>query len=83
MSEASRRGTFKERKAKAVVRNKEKAVAMLETLEKKDAELTTEERQKQTHYRIAMLSFMAMSKRSGMSIKELKRGLRRHNKKRV
>jgi hypothetical protein len=83
MSESSRRGTFEERKTKAIARNKERAVEVLETLEKKDAELTTEERQERTRSRIAMIAFMAAAKRSGISMKEIKRNMKRKSKKSV
>lgn len=83
MGEASRRGTFAERKAKAIERNKEKMATALESLEKKEAELSPEERREQSHARMAMLSFMAFARRSGLSMKEVRRRVKRHNKKRV
>lgn len=87
MGQAKRRGTFDERKTKAVARNKESAVVALEAMEKKEAEteagLTQEERSKRTHERIAMLSFMSMAKCSGLSMKEVRRRVHRHNKKSV
>jgi hypothetical protein len=83
VGQAERRGTFEERRAKAIERNKEKAVKVLEAMEKKDAELTTEERQIRTRDRIAMLSFLSMARHSGLSIKEVQRRVKRHNKKSV
>ncbi len=83
MGEASRRGTFEERKAKAVIKRKEMVKATLKELESENAELTVEEKSKQSHARIAMLSFLAMAKRSGLPMKELKRSMKRYSKKRV
>ena len=87
MGQADRRGTFEQRKAKAISRNKERAVKALESMEKKEAEteagLTQEERSNRAHQRIAMLSFLSMARRSGVSAKDMKRRIKRLAKKRV
>ncbi len=72
MGEAGRRGTFEQRKAKAVIRNKEKMTRALERAEKAKANLSN-----------VMLSFMAFAKQSGLSVKEVTRRLKRHNKKSI
>lgn len=81
MGEASRRGTYEQRKTKAVIRNKERINTTLEVFEKKDANLTLEERNQRTKARLSILSFMAYAKQSGVSLKEFRRRLRRNNKK--
>ena len=83
MGEASRRGTFEQRKEKSIIKKKAMVKETLKELESPDPELTVEEKSKQSHARIAMLSFMALAKSSGLSPKEVKRRVIRHNKKRV
>lgn len=83
MGQADRRGTFAERKAKAIIRNKKKVAKALEVAKQAEAELSAEEKQKRSHARIAMLSFMALGRRSGLSPKEFKRRVKRYNKKGV
>ena len=83
MGEASRRGTFEQRKEKAVIKRKAMVKATLKELEAPDPELSAEERSKQSHARIAMVSYMMAAKRYGLSAKEATRRLKRHNKKRV
>jgi len=81
MGEADRRGTFKERKAKAIIKRKAMVKATLKALESPDPETSEEERRKQAHAKIAMMSFTAMLTRSGMTAKEGKRRVKRHIKK--
>ncbi len=81
MGQADRRGTFEERKEKAIIKRKAMVKATLKELETPDPELSEEERRKRSHARIAMLSFAAFANRSGLSIKEVKRRLKRRNKK--
>jgi hypothetical protein len=83
MGQADRRGTFEQRKAKAIIKRKAMVKVTLKELETPDPVLSEEERQKQSHARIAMLSFAAMLNRSGMSVKEGKRRLKRYYKKGV
>ncbi len=87
MGQANRRGTFEERKAKAVIRNKASVRAAVEGLEKqraiKEAGLTPEEKSDQLRNKIALMSFMSFGQMLGFSPKELKRKMIRHNKKRV
>ncbi len=80
MGEASRRGTFEQRKEKAVTKKKAMVKATLKELESEEADLAPEEKSKRSHARIAMLSFMAMARRTGLSAKELKRRVKRHSK---
>lgn len=82
MGQANRRGTFEERKAKSIIRKKEMVKATLKELETPDPAVSEEEKRKQSHARIAILSFAAMLNRAGMSPKEGKRRLKRYNKKR-
>ncbi len=83
MGEASRRGTFEQRKEKAVIERKAMVKATLKELESEDKELSPEERKKQARARLAMLSFMSFMRKSGLSAKEAKRAIQRHNKKHV
>jgi predicted alpha/beta superfamily hydrolase len=87
MGQADRRGTFQERKEKAIIRNgkreAEREAKALEREEKKEAELTVEEKSKRSRDRIAYMSFMAMAKRSSFSFKEIRRRVLRYNKKRI
>jgi hypothetical protein len=83
MGEASRRGTFEERKAKAIIKRKAMVNTTLKELETPDPELTAEEKSKQSHARIAMLSFMSMASRAGFSGKEVRRRVKRYNKKAI
>ncbi len=88
MGQADRRGPFAERKTKAIIRNNERkerfdkafenAKTMKAILEK---DLSVEEKQRRAHIRNTMLSFMAFAKQSGLTPKELKRRLKRDNKK--
>ena len=52
-------------------------------LESPDPELSVEEKSRQAHARIAMMSFAAMIGRTGITAKEAKRGLKRFQKKRT
>jgi hypothetical protein len=83
MGEASRRGTFEDRKAKAVTKKKLMVRETLRELESPDPELSVEEKSKRSHARIAMLSFAAMLGRTGITAKEGKRRLKRLQKKRT
>jgi hypothetical protein len=80
MGEASRRGSFNDRREQAVTRNKERMIKSMEDAEKADKDLTKEERDAKTKARLSMLSFMAFMKRSGLSMKEVKRAVKRKNK---
>ena len=82
MGEASRRGTFEQRKEKAIIKRKAMVKTISKELETPDPELTVEEKSKQSHARITMRSFMAMAKSSG-SFRIKERRIKRHNKKRV
>lgn len=85
MGQANRRGTFEERKAKAIIRNEARDRAIVVELEKarvkKEEGVTREEKDVQLKNKIALLSFMSYGKRLGLSPKELKRKIKRHNKK--
>lgn len=81
MGEASRRGTFEQRKEKSIIKKKAMVKETLKELESPDSELTPEEKSKRSHARIAMLSFMALARSSGLSPKEMKRRIQRHTKK--
>lgn len=83
MGEASRRGSFEERKKKAVIKRKEMVRATLRELETPDPELSEEERRKASRAKIAMMSFAAMLSRSGTTMKDGKRRLKRLQKKRT
>lgn len=81
MIEASRRGTFEQRKEKSIERKKEKVEKVLNELEKADKELTQEQRIAQDKKRHAIMALVNAVQQSGMSKKEFKRRLKRHNKK--
>lgn len=81
MGQASRKGTFEERKAKAVERNRIATLEINEALEKKDSEMSQEEKNKQVCDRLTMLSFAAAFRRSGLSQKEFRRRVTRYKKK--
>jgi hypothetical protein len=87
MGQADRRGTFQERKEKAIIRNgereAERVTKALERKEKKEEMLSLEEKSKRSRVRIAYMSFMAMANRSGLSLKEIRRRIQRRNKKGV
>ncbi len=78
MGEASRRGTFAERKIKAIERNENTVNAVLEKCEKEEFELTMEEKQKRSHAKRTILRFMTYARQSGLSMKEIRRGMKRH-----
>lgn len=81
MGQADRRGTFQERKAKAVIRKKEMVKATLAELESPDPESSEKERKEQAQAKLFMMSFAAFINRSGLSAKEAKRRLKRYHKK--
>ncbi len=81
MGEAGRRGTFEQRKEKAVIKRKAMVKATLKELESEDADCAPEEKSKRSHAQIAMLSFMMAARRYGLSAKEATRRLKRHKKK--
>lgn len=81
MGQADRRGTFQERKEQAIIKRKAMVKATLKELESPDPETSEEERRKQSHAKIAMMSFATMLNRSGLSMKEVRRRVKRYNKK--
>jgi hypothetical protein len=83
MGEASRRGTFEDRKGKAIIKRKAMVKQTLKELETPDPELSEEQRRKASHARIAMMSFATMLSRTGITMKEGKRRLKRLQKKRT
>lgn len=83
MGEASRRGTYEERKKLSVEKKKEMVKAVLEELETPDKELSLEEKTERSKQRIRFTSFMAAVKQSGLSPKDFTRRLKRLNKNRV
>lgn len=83
MGEATRRGTFAERKADSIRKKKEMVRNTLRQLETPDPVVSEVDRQKIAHAKIAMLAYMAHGRRIGLSAKEIKRRLKKNNKKRV
>jgi hypothetical protein len=83
MGEASRRGTFEQRKEKSIARKKEKIEVILNELENDDKELSQEEVIEQDKKRHAIMALINFAKRNGWSAKELKRRMKRQNKKHI
>ena len=79
MGQASRRGTFEQRKEKSIERKKETAGVVLDNLGQVETKLSLKEIRQQMEIMLLVNS----AKRLGLTPKELKRKLKRDNKKRI
>ncbi len=83
MGEASRRGTFAQRKELSIDKRKAHIKGVLDKIEKDEADLTPDQRIAQDKKRHAIMALINFARSSGMSAKELKRRMKRQNKKHI